>query len=289
MQRQMDAAGLECQFIEAVDCFDNFGTGNDPVLTETIPATVACKMSHIKALDYVIKNNTPMACILEDDAVFLSTFVEVSNSLVLQKTDWELLLLSHYSEVIGGIYYMVVQDYNLSVWHAAKHGALYKFGKKRISRNHFIAKRVKTLATPLSAAGYLVTLSGAKKLKQIATDSRGEAVHQPYDHITGSADSFGIAQYLITPPCVRLHKGYLAHSATNRNRDENYAAEQQADTMQGIKKYIWPSIKFIWQRKHKILRTPGSVFYVFIFVFRDIVLPKLKRQFSSSKQCIDAS
>ena len=135
MQRQLDALGLSYQFIDAIDKFDLKSSqycsrisrmfGIDKAVFENKYAQIMCRtkmqegknwenaglgqlaitLSHIKIYDLMIKNNTDWACILEDDATLLPTFLKVLK--ITPKLDWDILLLANYS---SHLFFEVIKD-----------------------------------------------------------------------------------------------------------------------------------------------------------------------------------
>ena len=126
MQRQLDAFGLDYRFVE-VDVFDKYeleskayrirvagmlgidkqalenkyaavinAVKNNPNLKYHELAALAIGLSHIKVYNLMIENNHEMACILEDDAKLLPTFLEVLNTV--PDLDWDILQFCHQPE-----------------------------------------------------------------------------------------------------------------------------------------------------------------------------------------------
>ena len=112
MQRQLDAFNLSYQFVDAVDKhllqseeyrttianqlgIDKFTIQNNP------SASTAIRLSHIKVYNLMIKNNIPVACVLEDDAFLLPSFPKILN--VAQRVSWDVLMLTHSSRLISGL------------------------------------------------------------------------------------------------------------------------------------------------------------------------------------------
>ena len=124
IQRQMDALGINYQFIDAIDKVDLKSSqyrsrisrmlGVDEAILANKYAEIinrvkieesknwenvslgwlACMLSHIKVYDLMVKNSIDMACILEDDAKLLPNFVEVLK--IASQLEWDILLLAHY-------------------------------------------------------------------------------------------------------------------------------------------------------------------------------------------------
>ena len=112
IQRQLDAFDLSYQFIEAVDGFELHDkdyritaaeqAGIDKSEIEYLynnnnwhGGKIGCQLSHLKVYNLMIKNNTPIACVLEDDAYLMPTFPKMLTSF--QVIPYEILMFSHYS------------------------------------------------------------------------------------------------------------------------------------------------------------------------------------------------
>ena len=120
MQRQLDALSLKYSFVD-VDAIDKHEfkskkyrrriaelLGIDEVVLErkyrtTITAknrthrierrtNIAIMLSHIQIYNSMIKNDIPVACILEDDATLLPTFPEILRTAT--ELEWDILLLA---------------------------------------------------------------------------------------------------------------------------------------------------------------------------------------------------
>ena len=125
MQRQLDTFGLEYEFVD-VDDIDKYemqsaayrmqiaqSLGIDNALLESKYTAIvdhaktkkdknwknaalgglATALSHIKIYDLMVRNGIEWACILEDDATLLPTFLEILE--IASKLEWDILLLSH--------------------------------------------------------------------------------------------------------------------------------------------------------------------------------------------------
>ena len=113
MQRQLDAFGLNYQFIDAIDKLElhskEYRTqtahqiGIDESQMEHLynkpgigKGELAGKLSHIKAYNLMIRNETPLACILEDDGYLRPAFPKILNNLKpFREPSWDILMLSH--------------------------------------------------------------------------------------------------------------------------------------------------------------------------------------------------
>ena len=113
MQRQLDAFGLDYQFIDAIDRFELHSkeyraqtahqTGIAEAQMEHLynnhkfgEGALACKLSHIKAYNLIIQHKVPLACVLEDDGYLRPAFPKILNRPELfQEPSWDILMLSH--------------------------------------------------------------------------------------------------------------------------------------------------------------------------------------------------
>ena len=114
IQRQLDAFDLSYQFIEAVDGFELYDkdyrtaaaeqAGIDKSEMEYLHNSnnwhggkIGCQLSHLKVYNLMIKNNIPIACVLEDDAYLMPTFPKMLT--ISQEVPYEVLMFSHYSRM----------------------------------------------------------------------------------------------------------------------------------------------------------------------------------------------
>ena len=112
MQRQLDTLGLKYSFVD-VDIFDRHELRSktyrnriaklldidEAVLERKCQAYknrrwagLAIMLSHIQIYNSMIKNDIPVACILEDDATLLPTFPEILKTTT--KLEWDILMLA---------------------------------------------------------------------------------------------------------------------------------------------------------------------------------------------------
>ncbi len=116
VQRQLDALNLKYQIIEAFDGRDffskdyrlkvarEFGMNEDAIeknvsIWSSTWSPYAILFSHIKAYNSMIKNNIPLACILEDDTDISPVFPEILNNV--QQFPWDILMLANHSDSVG--------------------------------------------------------------------------------------------------------------------------------------------------------------------------------------------
>ena len=218
ISKQLDALGLECQYIEAVDgmqftphqVVEKYGeqvfytnTYNRQRMTL---GSLGCLLSHIKFYEMMIENNIPAACVLEDDAELSPSFSEILSSKILQEVPWGTLLLGHYS--------MYRKSFNK--------GAEAVYWKKKICPGHHIARSAEF---PFTTLGYLVKLRTAKKLHELAYPIR-----MPADWVTGNTELIGNTLRVITPPCIVTNKEYRIKSTVRDNTDAAVPIELQRET-----------------------------------------------------------
>ena len=214
IQRQLDAFGLAYRFIEAVDSHD-LSTNELNDLYPAGNAALACTLSHIKCYDEIIKNKHPIGCILEDDAELLPSFPDILGSKKLRNKNWDVLLLAHHITENHFLYlyhkYFVIPKNRFYLYHTTILGAMPGNFPRKIHGKHYIANpKISTSAQrPVSTMGYLVRMSAAKKLREIAHAERRFIF---IDRVTGSADLFGMSLKLITPPCIKLNYTYTYYS-----------------------------------------------------------------------------
>ncbi len=225
ISKQLDALNLDYQFIEAVDgtqftpykVVEKYGeqvfctnTYNHQRMTL---GSLGCLLSHIKFYELMIDNNIPIACVLEDDAEVSPLFPEVLNSTALQKVSWGTLLLGHYSKYR--------KSYNK--------GAEAVYWKKKVCPGHHIAR---VAEFPFTTIGYLIKLSTAKKLRDLAYPIR-----MPADWVTGNTELVGDVLRIITPPCIVSNKDYRQESTVREGSDTEVPIELQRDVPEPNKDY----------------------------------------------------
>lgn len=120
IKRQLDAFNLSYKFVDGIDRFDLLAKdyriktarclGIDEsdmefkYKNDREQHRFACLLSHIKAYDLMIKNNIPIACILEDDVALSPAFAEVLVHVTSeQPLSWDLLLLSNQSLAVRDV------------------------------------------------------------------------------------------------------------------------------------------------------------------------------------------
>ena len=217
IQRQLDAHNLKYRVIEAVDAY-NFQESELSVLDIENPyqenntdrlSTLGCLLSHIEFYNQVIKNNHEIACVLEDDAQLLPSFLDVLSSEKLQRKKWGILLLAHQSNIVTELlklYYKNAKIKRFRLYDKYILGALPGNFSAQICEGHYIGK---TREHTKSTLGYLLRLSAAKTLKRIALAYKNYVY---IDDITGDQSVSGVDTKLITPPCIRPNITYIRYS-----------------------------------------------------------------------------
>ena len=219
IQRQLDAYNLKYQVIEAVDAY-NFKGAELKVLDVENPYQVdnanrlgalGCLLSHIKFYDQIIQNNHKIACVLEDDAQLLPSFLSILNSEKLQQKKWEILLLAHQSDVVTDLlksYYShaKIKKKRFLLYDKYILGALPSNFSQKICKGHYISKTKEHTQSTLS---YLIRPPAAKKLREIALAYKDYVY---IDDLVGDQSVSGIDTRLITPPCIRPNITYFRYS-----------------------------------------------------------------------------
>ena len=219
IQRQLDAYNLKYRVIEAVDAY-NFQEPELKVLDIENPyqedntdrlSTLGCLLSHIEFYNQVIQNNHKIACVLEDDAKLLPSFLDVLNSEKLQQKKWGILLLAHQSNIVTKLLrlyykYAKIKEKRSLLYDQYILGALPGNFSEQICEGHYIGK---TREHTKSTLGYLVRPSAAKTLKRIALAYKNYVY---IDDITGDQSVSGVDTKLITPPCIRPNITYIRSS-----------------------------------------------------------------------------
>ncbi|MFQ1015439.1 glycosyltransferase family 25 protein [Avibacterium paragallinarum] len=138
---------------------------------------IGCAMSHIKLYEYIATNKIDKAIILEDDAIVSLDFEDiVKEALKKVPKSMEILFLDHGKAKIFPFTRRLPERYRL-----ARYLTPSKYSKRAVFK----------------ATGYLITLSGIKKLLDQAYPIRMQA-----DLLTGLLQLTGIKAYGIEPPCV---------------------------------------------------------------------------------------
>ncbi len=119
MQRQLDAFGLDYQFIDGVDKLELHSkeyrarTAHQLSIDESqmehlynsrAGVRLAVQLSHLKIYNLIIQHKVPLACVLEDDGYLRPTFPQILSSIQLfQDLSLDILLLSHVSDKLRAL------------------------------------------------------------------------------------------------------------------------------------------------------------------------------------------
>lgn len=185
---RLDGLGIRFEFIDAVYGKDLTKEELEQVDYEFYPqkylspkkltlGEIGCAMSHIKVYEHIVANNIQQAIILEDDAIVSQEFErivkDVLNKIPARK---EIIFFDHGKAKSWLFKRMLVDRYKL---------ARYREPSKNSKR------------CIITAAAYLITLSGAQKLLKHAYPIR-----MPADYLTGLLQMTHIHAYGVDPPCV---------------------------------------------------------------------------------------
>ncbi len=125
IQRQLDALGLSCCFVNAIDKYELHSKDYRREIARYLDIEedimeykyktlkdrgFPVMLSHIKAHHSMVENNIPAACILEDDSYLLTSFPEVLASAM--KRPWDILKLSSYGKTPNKIMVNLFKSYS---------------------------------------------------------------------------------------------------------------------------------------------------------------------------------
>lgn len=137
---------------------------------------IGCSWSHLNIYRKMVEDNIEEAMILEDDVILCDELPEILSREPEFPEDWELMFLSHNNAVS-------------SVWDRQR-----LFGKYHI---------VRFVENPNWTSGYLIKLSGAKKLL-----AAGFPIRMPADWLTGNRLGIDVRLYGIKPVCIPQNKEF---------------------------------------------------------------------------------
>ncbi len=145
IQRQLDALGINYQFVDAIDMFDlkkpQYLSDISCILgidkadlqykyskfvgiskanrqkNQDMLGRFACLLSHVKTYNLILENGDNIACVIEDDAVLLPTFLEVLT--IAPEFPFDILMFSSHSHTVrkalekfNGIYRRIIKSHN---------------------------------------------------------------------------------------------------------------------------------------------------------------------------------
>lgn len=184
IKKQMKHLGLEFEFIDAVDGKKltekqlnkvNFQTALKLCGHELSMGEVGCALSHINIYEKIVTDNIENCIVLEDDIYIHSSFINIINEIALIKNS-ELIFLHHGKAKSWPLKRHLSNGYRL---------AKYRTPSKKSKRGI------------VSTAGYMINISGAKKLLSIAYPIR-----MPADYLTGKLQLNNLSAYGIEPCCL---------------------------------------------------------------------------------------
>jgi len=176
--------------VEIVDAIAGHTLSDLPVLSVHQPhlgraltrGEVGCLESHLMVLHRIVRDNIPLACVLEDDIRFSNDSPEVLQTLIHRlaagaREPWDVLLLGHHS-----------------TRRSPEAGVITSWWSSALTAHRRIA-RVTEFA--MGAYAYVVTRRGAEQLLELARPLR-----MPMDWVTGYSPVAGVRLFAVTPPCV---------------------------------------------------------------------------------------
>ncbi|MFT7880590.1 MAG: glycosyltransferase family 25 protein [Sulfurimonas sp.] len=194
---------LQCTFTEAVYGKeldeDTISTVYDKKAPERFDqrqlttSEIGCALSHISIYRKMIEENIAQAVVFEDDIDIKEGFVSVLDHVDMFPRDWEMVLLG---------YYKGNSDKN--------NIRSYLRPRVKITRKHQL---VRLIRRGIGAHGYLLNLSGAKKLIEHTSK-----LTEPIDHYTGDEKYLNV--YAISPRVVRLDPVLCQQSNIEEDRKE---------------------------------------------------------------------
>ncbi len=223
----LDELGIRFEIIEAIDgrtlTAEECARSTDAEKTrrflgrDLTPTEIACSLSHRMLYQKQLDEGWESVVILEDDAVVDPAFLEVINLRDALPRDWE--LVSFYRG-----------DTRVSFW-----------GSRPLGRR----RCVKFASMAFGAVGYMLRLSGARKLL-----SHGDPVSVPADCLTGGAIRTGVRLYGIDPPCVReLTRDHAASTMPEAN-----AIHPRWPTRGELHPVVWHLHRAKWRLIHTYQR-----------------------------------
>jgi glycosyl transferase family 25 len=182
-------AALEAS-VEIVDAIDGHTMADIPELSVHQPylgraltrGEVGCLESHLMVLHRIVRDKTPLACVLEDDIRFSDDCPEVLQTLTRRlaagdREPWDVLLLGHHS-----------------TRRSPQAGVVTSWWSSPLTARRRIAR---VTEFPMGAYAYVVTRRGAEQLLELARPLR-----MPMDWVTGYSPVAGARLFAVTPPCV---------------------------------------------------------------------------------------
>lgn len=195
--KQMQHLAIDYSFIDAVD-----GKQIDSQILKQVDfeqakafcghelslGEVGCAMSHIKVYELMVAQNIKRCVVLEDD-IYLHMHFKALVSSAINQTNDDIIFLHHGK-------------------------AKYWPWMKKLTQGYRLAKYISPSKTShrgiISTAGYIITLTGAKKLLNVAYP-----VRMPSDYLTGRLQLNQLSACGIEPCCLDV--GLFDSTIDDRN------------------------------------------------------------------------
>ena len=185
IEKQMQRLGLDFNYFPAVDgkllssgelaCVDfelaHKTCGHPITLSE-----VGCALSHLQIYEKMVQEQLPYCLILEDDVHLHMHFKKIVERIMEMDKTWDILFLHHGRAKSWPWKSALPEQYRL---------ARYRSPSKNSKR------------TIISAAGYILSLSGAQKLL-----AKAYPIRMPLDYLTGFLQLTGAEAYGVEPCCM---------------------------------------------------------------------------------------
>ncbi|MGL5037575.1 MAG: glycosyltransferase family 25 protein [Aeromonas sp.] len=188
IQKQMDQFGLKFTFWDACDGRTLGNLTKEKVDVELAQqlcghplsaGEVGCALSHISLYEMIVEQGIERAMILEDDVRLHMHFKKVVNAAInMSRSD--IVLLIHGKGKKWPLLRSLPEGYRL-----AKYRSPSRHSKRAL----------------LSAAGYILTMGGAKKLL-----AHAYPVRMPADYLTGRLQMTGLIASGIEPCCLDVNE-----------------------------------------------------------------------------------
>lgn len=183
-RKQMSHLGIGYSFFDAVDgrnLMDEDVRRVDQVEAKKFsghdlsPGEIGCALSHIKLYEMMVEKGIERCVILEDDAYLHMHFKKIVEAIVSYNHS-DIVFLHHGKAKKWPILRALPEGYRL-----ARYRTPSKHSKRAV----------------LSAAGYVLTLEGAKKLL-----AQAYPVRMPADYLTGRLQMTGLSAAGVEPCCL---------------------------------------------------------------------------------------
>ena len=185
--------GVNCFFVDAVD---GSGLSNNEIgkiysLEKSLqrikralsPGELGCLLSHKNVYRHIVENNISRSLILEDDVDLCDDFTEIIDAIKHFPKEWECIMLGYHQ------WGTKKRVFDISLW-----------GREKLTNDRTL---VRFTALVRGGYGYLISLSGAKKL---LGRLEGNPIDRPIDEYI--AEHGFLDLYGLKPPCVTISDKY---------------------------------------------------------------------------------